>query len=187
MRRSQKDPTSDIDGKYRALLLKQLAELPDECAATPHLFEDRERAIRVLLKVYGDGDGESTITVSTGSFPLHGFTEPKTVKVRLSRWWLSMPRILRKKQDVILRPPGGTAERVLATLYSRKSMDRIFRPVLAEMHQEWLERHIEGAGKYQLLWVHLKWSCSLAAAVCGRLPPAVWALLTAAVKALRSG
>lgn len=84
----------------------------------------------------------------------------------------------------LLLPPGTTVRAVLAFFCSRKAMAMVFDELFAAMQHEWIERHLEGAGRLQMFVLRLKWYGSIAAIVLTRLP---LSLSDWVAKAWRSG
>jgi len=74
-----------------------------------------------------------------------------------------------RRTDKIVRAPGWTLLNVLSWVYSKKTMNGVFRPAIVDMQHEHVAALADGK-RGLARWVQLRGYCSVGAAALGQLP-----------------
>jgi hypothetical protein len=64
----------------------------------------------------------------------------------------------------IASPPAGHLLRIIETIYSRKSVERVFRPIVTDLRNEYFEALASGAPRLKLFFIRLRGYAALARA-----------------------
>ena len=95
--------------------------------------------------------------------------KPNISKDELMYYYGLMKGKVEEKTTDIIMPPGTYFSKIIGFIYSKKSKERIFDPIISDMHQEYFEALDQGR-KWKMHWIHIRGIMNILIATIYDLP-----------------